>query len=190
MTARSHDLAAFTLLNLVFVNFRVDGMSFATAAVGFGACFLGGLAPDLDQPTAKMWNSLPAGSIIGRVIGPILGSHRMISHSALGMWLVGKLLARFLTGISSVVLVDMSVVWWCFMIGFVSHLFVDTFTKEGVPWLFPLPIRLGLPPFKFLRVVTGGFAEKSLFFPGMVILNIYLMYNHYAEYLDFVKRLS
>ena len=55
--------------------------------------------------------------------------------------------------------------------GFVSHLIMDTFTKEGVPWLFPIPIRFGIPPFSFLRLKTGGMLEKTFVFPGLILLN-------------------
>ena len=82
----------------------------------------------------------------------------------------------------------MDIVWWAFMIGFVSHLVMDTFTKEGVPWLFPIPIRFGIPPFSFLRVKTGGMLEKSFIFPGLILLNFYIYYANYGKFLEFFKQ--
>lgn len=190
MTGRTHDLAAFTAVSYVFVTGAIPQMSLATVIVSFGANMIGGLAPDIDQPTAELWHKLPAGSIIGRLITPFLGGHRFISHSLLGIFLFGVLLKQFLVFASSVLLVDMNMVWWAFMIGFVSHLLMDTFTREGVPWLFPLPMRFGIPPFRLLRLKTGGIVEKSFVFPSLLLINAYLLYAHYHVLLDFFKKLK
>jgi inner membrane protein len=187
MTGRTHDLAAFTALNLVLISQPLPQMGLATAIVSLGANMIGGLAPDIDQPTADLWRRLPAGTIFGKLLSPILGGHRFISHSILGIFLFGYGASFLLKTISTVLLVDMRFVWWSFMIGFISHLIMDTFTKEGVPWLFPIPFRFGFPPLKFLRIKTGGLLEKSLIFPGLLILNGYLIYQYYPLYWDFIK---
>lgn len=186
MTGRTHDLAAFTALAYFITIFDVPHMSLATAVVAFSANMIGGLTPDIDQPTADLWNRLPAGSVVGRIFTPLLGGHRFISHSLLGIWLFGFLLEHFLNAISSVLLVDMQIVWWAFMIGFVSHLVADTFTRDGVPWLFPIPVRIGIPPLKMLRLKTGGMFEKSFVFPGLLLVNGYLFYYHYARFWSFL----
>ena len=187
MTGRTHDLAAFTSLSLVVISMPPIQMTLATGIVALGANLLGGLAPDIDQPTAAFWHTFPAGSIVGRVITPMLGGHRFISHSALGIVLFGFLLSLFLNLIKGVLIVDMHVVWWAFMIGFVSHLIMDTFTKEGVFWLFPIPIRIGIPPIRLFRITTGGLIEKSFVFPGLILLNAYIYYHHYSFFLHFIK---
>jgi inner membrane protein len=187
VTGRTHDLAAFTALNLVLVSQPLPHMSLATALVAFSANMIGGLTPDIDQPTADLWRRLPAGTIFGKLLSPILGGHRFISHSIVGIVLFGWGTSFLLSLMSSVLLVDMGIVWWSFMIGFISHLIMDTFTKEGVPWLFPVPFRFGLPPLKFLRITTGGLLEKSFVFPGLLIVNGYLVYKNYPLFLDFIK---
>lgn len=187
MTGRTHDLAAFTALNYVVVTQSLEPISLSTALFAFGANMIGGLAPDIDQPTATLWRKIRGGSLVSRLISPMLGGHRFISHSILGILLFGFITDRFLTAASSTIRVDMNIVWWSFMIGFVSHLVIDTLTREGVPWLFPIPIRFGIPPIKFLRLKTGGLIEKSFVFPGLLILNAYLLYIHYEKYLDFFK---
>ncbi len=189
MLGRTHDLSAFTLLVAVSAAQPLPQMSLATAIVALSSNLLGGMTPDLDEPTAKFWNNIPAGSIIGRIVHPLLGSHRMISHSLFGMALVGWLLKLLLLKISTVLLVDMNIVWWAFMIGYISHLIADSFTKEGVPWLFPIPIRLGFPPFKFMRLTTGGFIEKGLIFPGLLIFNGMVFYWNYEKFLQIFKGL-
>lgn len=187
MTGRTHDLAAFTALSFVIATQPLVEMSLATGVVSVASNLLGGLAPDIDQPTAAFWNRIPAGSIFGRMVTPMLGGHRFISHCALGIFLFGILLQYFLTIIKGVLIVDMNIVWWAFMIGFVSHLIMDSFTKDGVFWLFPIPLRIGFPPFRFLRIKTGGIIEKSFIFPGLILLNGYIYYAHYQKILDFLR---
>lgn len=186
MTGRTHDLAAFTALTYVVATQLLPTISLATGLVALAANFIGGLTPDIDQPTADLWNRLPAGSVISRIFSPFLGGHRYISHSLLGVFLFGFLLKWFLGIASSVVLVDMNIVWWSFMIGFVSHLIMDSFTREGVPWLFPLPVRFGLPPFKALRLKTAGFVEKGLVFPLLLLVNVYIFYLYHNQFISFL----
>lgn len=52
MTGRTHDLAAFTALTIAIATTPIPHMSLATAIVAFSANMIGGLAPDIDQPTA------------------------------------------------------------------------------------------------------------------------------------------
>lgn len=189
MTGRTHDLTAFTAINLAVVAVPLPQMTFATALAAVGGALIGGITPDIDQPTAKLWRKLPAGSIIGRIISPLLGGHRLISHSIVGIFLFGFLAKFLLNVISTVILVNMNIVWTAFMIGFISHLIMDTFTKEGVPWLFPIPFRFGLPPLKMLRVKTGGIVETAIIFPALLLLNIYVYYSNYETYLLFIKHL-
>jgi inner membrane protein len=190
MTGRTHDLAAFTALNLIIVTQALPNLSLGTALVAFSANMVGGLAPDLDQPTTDFWHKLRAGGILGKLISPLLGGHRYISHSIAGMLIFGFIAYWILNFAKSFLIVDTNLVWWSFMIGYVSHLIMDSFTKEGVPWLFPLPFRLGFPPLAFLRLKTGGLIEKSLIFPGLLLLNIYLIYQNYSHFLVLFRQLK
>jgi len=187
MTGRTHDLAAFTAVSYVAVTHTLEPMSLATLIVSFTACMVGGLAPDIDQPTADLWHRLPAGGIIGRIFTPFLGGHRFISHSILGIFIFGFLARMLLDFMAPVVLVNMTIVWWAFMIGFLSHLVMDTFTREAVPWLFPIPIHIGIPPFKALRIKTGSMVEKSIVFPGLLLLTFWIYYANYHKVLDFLR---
>ena len=187
MTGRTHDLAVFTALSIVAATNSVPQMSLGTLLVALSANFIGGLAPDVDQPTADLWHRIPAGSIIGRLITPLLGSHRYISHSIIGVYIIGFLLRIFLDNLHKILLVDMTIVWWAFMIGYISHLFMDIFTTEGVPLLFPIPLRFGIPPFRFLRMKTGGMMEKTIVFPGLLLLAGYVYYLHYSKFLDILR---
>lgn len=189
MTGRTHDLAAFTALNVILVTQPIPDISLSTALVSVGACLIGGLIPDIDNSTSEFWQKLPAGTIIGRLLHPLIGGHRLISHSILGVIIVGWIISYLLNLASTTLLVNMAVVWWSFMIGYLSHLLMDSLTTEGVPWFFPIPIRLGFPPFKFFRLKTGGLIEKFFIFPGLLILNGYLFYNYYQVYIKIISKL-
>jgi inner membrane protein len=186
MTGRTHDLAAFTTLTAALAYEPLMKMSLATAIVVVAANMIGGVTPDIDQPTAGIWKKIPAGSIFGRIVNPLLGHHRMISHSLAGMALAGWGLKYLLAYIHTFLLVDMTIVWWAFMLGYGSHLIMDSLTKEGVPWFFPIPVRLGFSPVKAFRVTTGSLVETLIVFPSLLLLNGYLIYMNYSKFITFV----
>lgn len=189
MIGRTHDLAAFTALNLVVILNPIPNISLATATTSLLVCIIGGLTPDLDQPTADLWHKIPAGSFFGGILSNLLWKHRTISHSLLGLFIFG-FAAKFVANwLATFMAVNTGVVWGAFMIGFVSHLVADTFTREGVPWLFPLNWYIGIPPLAFLRIKTGGNLEKYVVFPGLLLFNGYLFWNHYSFFINFFHRL-
>lgn len=187
MTGRTHDLAAFTALTYTLVSQPLMHMSLGTALVAFIANMVGGLGPDLDQPTSGLWHKLRGGSILARLISPLIGGHRHISHSILGVVAAGFIMEFLLNIASSFLIVDHTVVWWAFMIGYVSHIVMDAFTTEGVPLFFPIPFSIGFPPLSFLRMKTGGVREKYFVFPFLLLANGYLIYVNYSHVLDFIK---
>ncbi len=187
MTGRTHDLAALTTLTFVIATQPLPTVSVATVFTAIGASMIGGIAPDLDQPTGKLWRKLPAGTLIGKILHPFFGAHRSISHSILGLAIFGILAQFILEYMRTFLLVDINIVWNAFMFGLISHLVLDTFTKEGVPWLFPIPYRFGIPPLKSLRITTGKLVETSFVFPLLLFSNLYLIYTNYGKFLDFIK---
>jgi inner membrane protein len=188
MTGRTHDLTAFTALHIAFAVSPLPMMRLSTALVAFSLGMVGGVIPDLDEWTSDSWDKIPAGSLIGRFVQPLLlGSHRLITHSLLGMAICGGVLWYGLTAVAHVILVDMTVVWWATMIGYFSHLVADSLTKEGVPWLFPIPLRYGIPPMRFLRIRTGSWREFYMFVPALLLLNGYLLYTRYEQYVLFFR---
>lgn len=189
MTGRTHDLAAFTALNLIVVTQPLPQMSLATAIMALSACFIGGLAPDLDQPTANLWRRLPLGPFFGSLLSPIMGRHRFISHSIVGLFIFGIISKILLNWMSTFVIVDIDIVWSAFLIGFLSHLIADSLTLEGVPWLFPIPINFGFPPLRALRIKTGGFLEKYVVFLSLLIFNLFIFFQNYQFYSTLLKKL-
>ena len=187
MMGRTHDLATFTALSYVVATQPPQTITLATGITALLVGIVGGLTPDIDQPTADLWRKLPAGSVISRIFYPFLGGHRYISHSIVGILFFGFLSKFAFAKIGTVLLVNMDIVWSAFMVGYIMHLIMDTLTQEGVPWLFPIPFKFGFPPLKFLRIKTASFIEKSVIFPGLLFLNAYIYYRYYAKFLDIIR---
>jgi inner membrane protein len=190
MTGRTHDLAAITAFGAIVVTQPVRPVTVATAIIALIANQVGGIAPDIDQPTAPFWRNLPIGKYFGKGIDKLLGGHRFLTHSLLGLVLFGvgfNFLLDLLTPIMPHV--DTGIVWWAFMIGMLSHLILDTFTKEGVPWLLPLPFKFGFPPLKRLRITTGKIGEKLLF-AGLFGVCLWYCYAHGGQLIKIFHHIS
>lgn len=185
MTARTHDLAALNALAIVVLAYTGSHtITLSTLFIALLANQIGGIVPDIDQPTAPFWRNLPIGGYFGRIIDRMLGGHRFITHSLLGVGLFAFLSNLLLTFLHPIMRsVNIEVVWWAFMIGMVSHLIMDSFTREGVPWLLPIPIKFGFPPIKAFRVVTGKGAEKFLFVT-ILCLDIWYGASHYNHLVE------
>lgn len=190
MTARTHDLAAITALAIVAVVHGVPALTLSTLFIALLANQIGGIAPDIDQPTAPLWRNLPVGHVFGKVVDRLLGGHRFLSHSLLGVALFGflaKLLLNFLHPLMPKV--DNGIVWWAFIIGMLSHLVMDTLTKEGVPWLLPIPFKLGIPPVKALRITTGKWRENFVVIPLLLITDFWLAHANYPTIVAYLHQL-
>jgi inner membrane protein len=190
MTGRTHDLAAFTALMAVVVLQPARDITVATALIALIANQLGGIAPDIDEPTAPLWRNLPIGGIFGKVTGKLLGGHRFLTHSILGAALFGALFYELLEFLAPVMHgVDLHLVWWAFIIGLISHLVMDSFTKEGVPWLLPVPVKFGVPPLRAWRITTGKAIEVFVIFPGLALIDISWGTLHYLRLTDLMRHL-
>jgi inner membrane protein len=190
MTGRTHDLAAVTALGIVVLAEPLHSMTLATAIAAVFANLIGGITPDVDQPTAPFWRNLPVGKYFGRIFGLLNGGHRFLTHSLVGLALFGVAARLLLAWLQPIIPhVNSGYVWWAFMIGMLSHLIMDSFTKEGVPWLLPIPAKFGFPPLKSLRVSTGHAAETLLVFPLLFALNIWLYAQQYPKVLALLRQL-
>jgi inner membrane protein len=184
VTARTHDLAAVTALGIVYIYSSQPSMTLATVIVAIFANLIGGITPDIDQPTAPLWRNLPVGRYFGKIFDTMLGGHRFLTHSLLGLALFGflaHLLLMFLQPIMGST--DIGLAWRAFMIGMASHLAMDTLTKEGVPWLLPIPVKFGVPPLRKWRVTTGKWVENWVIFPLLLVVNAVFYGQHYQQVL-------
>jgi inner membrane protein len=188
MTGRTHDLAAITFLGVAVIILPVPALSLGTIIGAILANQIGGIAPDIDQPVAPLWRNLPVGGFFGKIITKMMGGHRFLTHSLIGAGLLCFLAYYFLHFISPVLssTISVDIIWWSFTIGVASHLIMDTFTKEGVPWFLPLPVKIGIPPLKRLRITTGKWGETLGVFPLLIAVDIFLCASHYQEILVFL----
>ncbi|GAC1386534.1 MAG: hypothetical protein NVS1B7_4380 [Candidatus Saccharimonadales bacterium] len=188
MTARTHDLAAITALGFIVILRPLPVVSLATVIISVFANLVGGITPDIDQPTAPFWRNLPVGKYVGKLFDKLLGGHRFITHSILGVVIFGLAVHWLLIFLHPIMTsVDRHYVWWAFMIGMLSHLVMDTLTKEGVPWLLPFPYKFGFPPIKSLRITTGKTVETWFVFPALLVVNGLWYHAHYLQILTFVR---
>jgi inner membrane protein len=142
---------------------------------------VGALFPDIDQPTANIWHQFLGGKLAGKAFSAFSGGHRHITHSLLGLFIIGWALqwaAR--SFIQPIYQPAMHTVWLAFMIGYISHLVADTLTDRGVPWLWPIPLSIKIPPGpEELRVTTGSMVETVLLRGSLMIAAIFLLYSHW-----------
>lgn len=126
------------------------------AAVGFGAhpglaggaaLALGSLLPDLDTAHSGLgrW-ARPLSSTLERRFG-----HRTLTHSLLGMGLLAALTSWLL-------LVHPPLFRWL-LIGYASHLLLDTANVSGVPLLWPSRLQFWLVGDRSWRVPYGSLKE-------------------------------
>ncbi len=186
MIARTHDVAAITGLVAVWaIVAPLPPLSLATIITALVANQLGGIAPDIDQPTAPLWRNLPIGKFFGKFFGRILGGHRFLTHSLIGVALMGFIVHWLLVTVQPIIPgVQIEYVWWAFMIGMLSHLIMDSFTKEGVPWLLPLPIKFGFPPLRRLRITTGKIVENFVVLPLLIVVLLVISFSYYPQLLE------
>lgn len=169
MTARTHDMFAFAFLVTAATYSPPQSITVSTLFICIVGNIVGALMPDMDQASNRLWDLFPAGNYVGKVFRRLFLGHRTISHSLLGGFLLFKLLEGVLPKVFNTNQVDVNLVLASVMIGFISHLVADALTKEGIPLLFPLPFKIGFPPFRILRVTTDSWVESYLVLPSVAI---------------------
>lgn len=168
MTARTHDVIAFSSLVTVAALNPPALLNVPTACAAMVGNIVGSLLPDLDQASNRLWDLLPFGDQVGKVLRNLFLSHRTITHSLAGVVGCSYVMARFLPAVFQPNYIYWRVVFDAIMIGYISHLVADSMTKEGLPLFFPLKINVGFPPVEWLRVKTGGWVENGVILPGVI----------------------
>mgnify|MGYP001558137730 CR=1 FL=1 len=190
MTARTHDAIGFTALVTVAVFYPPATITVLTLFSSFVANVVGSLLPDIDQATNRLWDMLPAGNEVGKNLRGLFLHHRTITHSLLGLLLAYKFFGWLLPQVLNPTAIDVTLVYWSLLIGYVSHLAADVFTKDGIPLLFPLQWKFGIPPIKSLRVTTGNWVENFLVLPGTGAYLLWFIWTHQADALLLVRRIT
>lgn len=120
----------------------------STAAVATAA--LGSLLPDVDLPTSAVGRPLfPIAKALNEQIG-----HRTLTHSFVGIFLLLLILSPlFFLG---------SLILWALVIGYVSHLLIDTVNKAGIELLYPSRLRAWFLNDERYRITVGSREEFIL----------------------------
>ncbi len=183
MTARTHDAFAFASFVTAAVLFPPQKITLLTLGVSIIANNIGGLFPDLDQASNRLWDLLPGDHAMGNALRKLFLAHRTITHSALGLGIVWFVGTQWLSKMFNPAYIDGTVVFWSFFVGILSHMIADSLTKEGLPLLFPIPWKFGIPPIKALRVTTGSWVENFVVLPGVGIYLLWFIWIHQVEIL-------
>ncbi len=183
MTDKTHQLIGLTAASAVFVTYHPQPVTWSIVATIFLGSFIGSVAPDIDQPTAQLWQTIPLGGhLLGTITSRLLGGHRNLSHSILGVALFSALLAW----IGSLLPHNWWLQGWLLsesaIIGFIAHLLADSITVEGIPLFWPFGSYIGFPPHPFqgLRIVTGKWFENLIIFPAVILLLASLIMAHWS----------
>lgn len=170
MTGKTHRIFGLTCgvgYYLASVQPQYSPATFGAVIVG---SYLGALLPDIDQPMADIWDSLPFGHTIGKIPGAII-KHRHLSHSLLGLVVFNFLIFLILRTFPSYWGINTTLVLVSTIIAYASHLLADAFTVEGIPILYPWHRNFGLPPKPLdgIRIESGQWFENLVLFPAVTI---------------------
>lgn len=179
MTAKTHQLLGLTTGFTYYIATTEHIYNPATFGAVLVFSYLAALLPDIDQPTGKLWHMLPFGHVFAEISNPFL-EHRNITHSLIGVALVGFGLHYLFKFFPSYWGIDTQTLFIASLLAYLSHLFADMWTNEGIPLLFPYHRFFGLPPKPFdgARVATGKWFENLVIFPAVTLFFIILIVSN------------
>jgi len=186
VTARTHDVFAFATL-ITVGTYLAPSVNLATMIVAFIGSEVGSLLPDIDQASNRLWDLIPAGNLLGRLLKNIFLAHRTLSHSVLGVVLFYKLFEWVLPKFLNPSFIDIRMVTLAVMLGIVSHIFIDGFTEEGLPLFFPLKVKVGFPPVASWRIKTGKGFEKFVVFPAVLAYLVWFLSSNYGKIYEILR---
>ncbi len=145
MTAPTH--ASFGILSLLSIGALI-GRPATLPAVAMVT--IGALLPDIDTAQSTIGKSLyPLSRWLERRLG-----HRGAVHSLCALLMLGLIAAP---------LIGFNRFWWfALLVGYFSHLLLDTLNKEGVPLFYPSRVRAVMPKARRWRIAVGSKAEIVL----------------------------
>ena len=180
MTGTTHQMTAL-MAGFFLLTLHPVTLGPALGALAVISAMVGALTPDLDQPTANIWRRLIGGNTVGNIFKAFSGGHRHLTHSILGIigigwglnWVIAHIINPNFTG-------QATALWTAFMIGYISHPILDTFTDRGVPWFWPFKMHIKIPPGPGeIRVTTNSFVERVIVRSGIIIIIVLLLQSNW-----------
>ena len=190
MTARTHDAFAFASLVTIAAYYPPESLNLMTLFASVVAADIGALIPDMDQAGNRLWDLLPAGDTLGKYFRRIFYKHRTITHSLIGVFVIYKGLGWLLPKLLNSTFVNPQVIFISIMIGCVSHLIADSFTKEGLPLFFPFKFEIGFPPISKLRITTGSWLENFIVLPGIAVYIIWFISVNQEQLISIIRNIQ
>lgn len=154
--------------------------------LGIGvATLLGAAVPDIDNVSSPAWRYklMPWE---GKAARDFLEGHRHLSHSIIGLFLF-YFVFRLLLSVIHLEGIDVNLVSQAFALGILSHFLTDSLTEQGVPWLYPIPWKMGFPPIRSVRIKTGKWFEKLVIFPAFLGLTVWIYYIYRDQLTSIIK---
>lgn len=136
------------------------------SAINVMAFSLGVVFPDIDEPNSFIGKRTKG---VSHLMNLFFG-HRGITHSLFAFIFIG-LLSYFAISLLSFVPTIPVVL---FVLGYLTHLIQDSFSKSGVKWLLPFSSRSFQSGLDIIYYTTGGLAEYTIFFASAVLIMIYI----------------
>jgi membrane-bound metal-dependent hydrolase YbcI (DUF457 family) len=125
-----------------------QGLGYGLEPASLVTLGLGAILPDIDTSTSSIGQLVPGfSSRIERKFG-----HRTITHSLIGVLILAL--------VSSPLILWNSSVFAFLLLGFVSHLILDTFNISGVPLLWPVRTVFWFWPHRAYRVAYNSPLER------------------------------
>jgi len=190
MTARTHDAFAFASLVTASTFYPPQSPNIFTLFAAIIASTIGALIPDIDQASSRLWDLIPGGQRIDRILSRLFYKHRTFTHSLLGVYLIYQFLKWLLPKFLNSNFVSVDIIIYSTMIGYLSHLVADSLTKEGLPLFFPLKFKIGFPPIKSLRITTDSWVEKYLVLPSIAIYLFWFISLNGSKLLNLLKMIT
>lgn len=180
MTGKTHQIIGIGCGLAYYLSIANPVYSPATLAAVVVGSHLGALLPDFDQAGSDIWDSIPFGTIAGKITDPFI-KHRNISHSIMGTVIVYLLVGLLLSYFPNYWGIDGRITQAATMIAYISHLVADMVTVEGIPLIFPYKRMFGIPPKPLdgLRIVTGKWFENLVIFPLVNIALIAIIWSNW-----------
>lgn len=175
MLARSHRICSIALVEagLLVTNLMLKNP--VQNIIILLATGVGSSLPDLDEYNSKASRK----SLINF---SLLLKHRGLTHSLLGLFIFSWGSYYLMNWVSPFKIQPLMInnywacVWLGLIIGYFLHLVEDSFSNQGVDWLWPFIKRKGRP---WLHYKVGGFLEKfigTIAYVGIVLMSLYWLW--------------
>lgn len=160
MTGKTHLAVGVGAGITIGITSALSGCNPTIAVLSAASCAIGSLMPDIDSRKSKAGKEMKITSFF---VNKIFG-HRGFVHSplCLAIFTIPLIAGLKLTNYNEFIPLVFG-----FIAGYISHLVLDTMTKGGIPWLYPISKN----KFSLCKIRSGSFLEILIAF---VVLALFI----------------